>query len=318
MRLRTWKTADVPAADRFDAWSEALSSTHLDWELVGTEPDFEAKVVERTVGDLRLIGCRCDPCEGFRSPRHVNRGDGDYIGILFELSGLEIVRQGDREATLRPGDFVIWDSSKAMEFRVLEPLHKMTILVPKASMRRFLPGIDEFAGMRVDGTESLGPLVGAHLRQLSSGLGSLEDRHLRLVADTTLELVAAGVGAKQDVDPTVGADRYGRVRAHILERLSDPDLTPAAIAEANGISLRYLHKLFSSRGQSVSRWILKQRLDRCRRAIGSEGRARSVTDIALSWGFNDGSHFSRSFRNEFGASPRSVRKASQEPISPRD
>src|SRR5271170_6572282 len=140
MRLRTWKTADVPAADRFDAWSEALSSTHLDWELVGTEPDFEAKVVERTVGDLRLIGCRCDPCEGFRSPRHVNRGDGDYIGILFELSGLEIVRQGDREATLRPGDFVIWDSSKAMEFRVLEPLHKMTILVPKASMRRFLPG----------------------------------------------------------------------------------------------------------------------------------------------------------------------------------
>jgi len=117
MRLRTWKTADVPAADRFDAWSEALSSTHLDWELVGTEPDFEAKVVERTVGDLRLIGCRCDPCEGFRSPRHVNRGDGDYIGILFELSGLEIVRQGDREATLRPGDFVIWDNQATWKLR---------------------------------------------------------------------------------------------------------------------------------------------------------------------------------------------------------
>lgn len=309
--MHIWTTADLPATSRFDAWSDALSATHLDWELVGGSRDFNAEVVARNCGDLRLIGCRCDPCEGFRTSQHIDRSDGEYIGILFELAGTEIVRQGSHEATLRPGDFVIWDSLKPMEFRVLEPLRKMTIMVPKRSMRRFLPDIDNIAGMRIEGTEKLGPLVGAHLQQLSSGLQTLEDRHLRLIADTTLELVAAGVRAKQELDPARGDRVYKRVCSFIVEHLSDPDLSPATIAQSNGISLRYLHKLFSTRGRSVSRWILKQRLDHCRRDMEICGRDRSITEIALGWGFNDCSHFSRSFRAEFGASAREIQKELQ-------
>lgn len=306
--MYTWTTANLPAASRFDAWSDALSATHLDWELVGASRDFNAEVVARNCGDLRLIGCRCDPCEGFRTSRHIDQSDGEHIGILFELAGAEIVRQGGQETTLRPGDFVIWDSLKPMEFRVLEPLRKMTILVPKQSMRRFLPEIDTIAGMRIEGTEKLGPLVGAHLQQLSSGLQTLEDRHLQLIADTTLELVAAGVRAKRELDPALGDRVYRKICSFIIERLADPDLSPASIADSNGISLRYLHKLFSVRGRSVSRWILKQRLEHCRRDMELYGGDRSITEIALGWGFNDSSHFSRSFRSEFGASPRAVRK----------
>ncbi|MCJ9728672.1 AraC family transcriptional regulator [Bradyrhizobium sp. PRIMUS42] len=32
-----------------------------------------------------------------------------------------------------------------------------------------------------------------------------------------------------------------------------------------------------------------------------------MTDVALRWGFNDLSHFSRSFRRRFGMSPREYR-----------
>jgi len=231
---------------------------------------------------------------------------------LFELAGTESVRQGNQEATLRPGDFVIWDSLKPMEFRVLEPLEKMTILVPKHCMRRFLPEIDDIAGMRIEGSEKLGPFVGAHLRQLLSGLHSLEERHLRLIADTTLELVAAGVRAKQDAGPALSEHIYDKVCSFIMRQLSDPDLSPAVIAASNGISLRYLHKLFSTRGLSVSRWILRQRLEHCRRDIETSARWRSLTDIALSWGFNDSSHFSKTFRAQFGMPARMFRKNSQQ------
>lgn len=310
MKLSNWTTAGHPSAARFDVWGDALSATHLDWQLVGRMSDFRAEVTARNVGDLRLVGCTCDPCEGMRSKSQISRGIDDHIGILFELAGSEIVRQGDREATLKPGDFVIWDSSQAMEFRVLEPLQKMTILAPKSKMRRFLPAIDDIAGMRIDGTSSLGPLVGAYLRQLLEGLTTLEDEHLRMVADTTLELVAAGVGAQTKVNPDGGTELFERIRSHILQRLADPDLTPPDIARANGISLRYLHKLFSTRGLSVSRWILKQRLERCRKTLETEGPSRSITDIALGLGFNDVSHFSRSYRAEFGISPRLARARS--------
>lgn len=306
MQIETWSTAGLPTTSRFDAWSHALSATHLDWELIGHAKNFDADLTARAVGDMKLVGCRCDPCEGFRSPVQIERSGSDFVGILFELSGSELVRQGEREALLRPGDFVLWDSSRSMQFRVLEPLSKMTILVPKIVMQRFLPNLDQVAGMRVDGTESLGPLVGAHLRQLCAGLGTLEDEHLQMVIDMTMELVCAGIGARYGRGAEGRADKFSQVRRFILDHLADPDLSPTTIAASNSISLRYLHKLFAARGASVSRWILRQRLDRCRKALSSYGSDKSVTDVAFAWGFNDASHFSRTFKLEFGQTPRSV------------
>ena len=194
-----------------------------------------------------------------------------------------------------------------MEFRVLEPLHKLTILVPANMMRRFLPNVDELTGMRVSGSDSLGPLVGAYLRQLSEGILTLEDQHLQLVLDTTLELVAAGVQANYGSDPDAVREPFDRVRRFILSNLADPRLSPQYVADRNAISLRYLHKIFSKRGLSVSRWIQRQRLDQCRRELMVRDRGRSITEIAFDWGFNDPSHFSRCFRSEFGVAPRAFR-----------
>ena len=36
---------------------------------------------------------------------------------------------------------------------------------------------------------------------------------------------------------------------------------------------------------------------------------RTITDIALSWGFNNSAHFSRVFREHTGLSPRAFREA---------
>lgn len=61
----------------------------------------------------------------------------------------------------------------------------------------------------------------------------------------------------------------------------------------------------------LSRLIWKMRLDACRRDLADPRlRDRSVSDIAFSWGFNNAAHFSRSFRDEYGVSPREWREAS--------
>jgi AraC family transcriptional activator of tynA and feaB len=36
-------------------------------------------------------------------------------------------------------------------------------------------------------------------------------------------------------------------------------------------------------------------------------RGHSISDIAFGWGFNSAPHFSRSFRERYGASPREYR-----------
>ena len=52
------------------------------------------------------------------------------------------------------------------------------------------------------------------------------------------------------------------------------------------------------------------RLQDCIRELQQRGpQARPITDIALSWGFSNLSHFSRVFRGHTGLSPSEFRQA---------
>ncbi|WLA44166.1 AraC family transcriptional regulator [Bradyrhizobium elkanii] len=53
------------------------------------------------------------------------------------------------------------------------------------------------------------------------------------------------------------------------------------------------------------RWLWQQRLAGAYQAL-AERRFSHVTDVALSFGFSDVSHFSRAFKAAFGRSPHQV------------
>jgi len=64
--------------------------------------------------------------------------------------------------------------------------------------------------------------------------------------------------------------------------LAEPTLNPAEIANAVGISVRHLHRLFSCRGSTVTEWIRERRLQRCRMELCDPRSAqRNITEIAF-------------------------------------
>jgi transcriptional regulator GlxA family with amidase domain len=76
------------------------------------------------------------------------------------------------------------------------------------------------------------------------------------------------------------------------------------------VSVRQLHLLFEPTGTTFARYVLRQRLLKCRDAVaGATGTGRSVADIAFGWGFNSMATFYRTFANEFGAAPTALRAA---------
>ena len=100
------------------------------------------------------------------------------------------------------------------------------------------------------------------------------------------------------------------IQNSIENHLGDPDLSPEMIARVNYVSTSYLHKLFQKHeGMSMGAWVRAVRLQRCYRDLSDPAQTRrAITDIAGGWGFLSASHFSRAFRDEFGCSPRELRR----------
>ena len=101
-----------------------------------------------------------------------------------------------------------------------------------------------------------------------------------------------------------------RVRRFELAPLGDcpavgPD-DPLRDIEASA----YLQDLFHAEETTESDWIWKRRLEKSRRYLADPLRAYdSIAQIALACGFADFGHFSRRYKDAFGASPREDRVA---------
>jgi AraC-like DNA-binding protein len=100
-----------------------------------------------------------------------------------------------------------------------------------------------------------------------------------------------------------------QARRYIEAHLREPDLSSCSVAEALGISSRYLRMLFSGKEESVSRYILRRRLEECARQLSNAmWRGRTLTEIAFAYGFNSSAHFTRAFRAEYGMTPSEYRR----------
>ncbi|WGD31028.1 helix-turn-helix domain-containing protein [Ancylobacter sp. WKF20] len=99
-----------------------------------------------------------------------------------------------------------------------------------------------------------------------------------------------------------------RARRLIRQRLTEPALTPDAICKELGVSRSRLYRLFEPIG-GISAYVRRQRLLAARHALLNPMDVRPITRIAEHWGFPDASVFSRTFRHEFGVSPKDAREA---------
>ncbi|RXR23694.1 helix-turn-helix transcriptional regulator [Sphingobium fluviale] len=79
----------------------------------------------------------------------------------------------------------------------------------------------------------------------------------------------------------------------------------------HGISVRYLHAIFSAAGTSYSHELLNIRLERAARMLRlAPFSDLSVAEIAWRCAFFDASHLTRHFRQRFGTTPGAFRSSS--------
>ncbi|MBY8846536.1 helix-turn-helix domain-containing protein [Streptomyces sp. SP2-10] len=99
------------------------------------------------------------------------------------------------------------------------------------------------------------------------------------------------------------------IEAFIENHLADADLSPAWIAAAHHISVRYLHHLFQRDRRTVGAYVRRRRLERCRADLADPALVgRGVGQVGRRWGFRDPAVFSRAFKAAYGVTPGAYRR----------
>jgi transcriptional regulator GlxA family with amidase domain len=103
--------------------------------------------------------------------------------------------------------------------------------------------------------------------------------------------------------------KLDEVKRFIRGNLSDPELSVEAVAQANYLSVRSVHKLFAEIGETPAAWVREQRLREAKRILSDPACGLSITEIAQRCGFSSIAQFSHIFRQTTGLTPTAYRES---------
>jgi transcriptional regulator GlxA family with amidase domain len=130
----------------------------------------------------------------------------------------------------------------------------------------------------------------------STGLLPLPDRSLQIAVLLTL-----AAGPRTPAASTYKRALLRRVLEIVRERCHEPELDPATVAAALGLSRRYVHVPFAAAGTTFTRELYESRLQRAQCLLGDKrSDGFGVAEIAWNSGFTVLSHFTKRFRERFG------------------
>ncbi|WP_027417866.1 transcriptional regulator FeaR [Aneurinibacillus terranovensis] len=309
-------TEQVEEWERFAYWREMICDVFVQLDASQlSRQRFAGRIATGSLEDIQISELSADPQHVVRSKRQIAKSREDYFLVSLQTAGQSYTEQDQREARLRPGDFVLYDSTRPYVLHFEQPFQQIVFRFPRSLLLARCGQAERMTSVRIPGTQHpVSALVSTLLRTVASSYLYLDSITRVRVVESTLDLLTTSLstvtGVKLNESNSMANVHRVGARAFISAHLSDPDLTPSLVAASQGISTRYLHKLFEAEGQSVAAFIRNRRLEQCRRDLADRKQIqRTVTDIAFQWGFNDVAHFSRIFKHRFGVSPTEYRNA---------
>lgn len=314
-----WTNASIEVAtegsisQRIEFWRETILRLFADVQIAAVQKsDFFGQVRQRKCEKLRISEIHASEQAVTRCYRQArNEYEDKYFAVLM-LDGTQSVEQDGKIVTLYPGDFAIYDATRPHRLQFGQSWREIVVSIPRATLNQLVVGMERRTACPIQTGQGVGSVMRAFLEQMSSQIRHVSEEEVLQLSDTAISLIAMTLGSLQRNDlaqSRMKALTLMRVKRHLLEHLRDPELSPAGIEQAMGISSRYINKLFEAEDTSLMRYVWNLRLERCAEDLANPQCAvLRVSDIALRWGFNDMSHFSRAFRERFAMSPRAWRE----------
>jgi AraC-like DNA-binding protein len=297
-----FSTTELPAEERVALWEDHNESELIDLRCrtLGGAP-LEACMVNLDLSRISLARVQGNPHVVERTAELVRHRPSDSIAVYLTLVGEAFFYHDDAVRTVRPGQLLVCDADRPFMRGFSQGLEELAVKVPRDTFRD-LTGLATLSNPVVMDFAN-GPLEARTLARLVGRAVRTENAH-PVEEETVLQLMAQVVGGKPGNVATV---HLVTAKAFIEERLNDPNLTAARVAEGVGISERHLSRVFSSSGCSLPQYVLMRRLERARMLL-ERTPDLSVAELAARSGFGSATYFSHAFRDRFGERATDVRR----------
>lgn len=306
MEVMTHSTDRIAPPQRAAHWDRVISETYFPLHLTFREArDFSGRLVRRQLGQVSLSRLTTEALQFERRPHHLSHiREEEYLITLPRHSPVEF-RQLGREVRCDPGGFILERGDEPYRFSYDTANDLNVLKVSKRALAEKVRDPDRFCAKIVDARAGV-PALFANLMGQLQGLDLAQDHAATLLGRQLVEVLALALDDRIDQDDGVrSAVRAGHLRRAerlVRQNLSSPDLSPELVADACGISKRYLHELFSDTNKTVSQFIREERLIAARDIIATS-RGLAMAEVAYRFGFSDQAQFSRLFKGMFGMTP---------------
>jgi AraC family transcriptional activator of tynA and feaB len=306
---RHWSTGEARPGKALNYWVEAICEAFLEMKADSPAPtDFSASIAQHPFGPIDLNYADTTSQEVWRTKHAIAGSRKHTFYLLYMRAGKLRARQRGREALVQPGDCVLIDSMEPYSFSFPGANRCLSVQMPDDWVRQWIKAPESATAISFSAS--------GWGRRLAHAVGDLAEQDFDTlalprasVADELGALLSLAGGRAE----TKSAHRdilLQRLQLNIRERMHDGALDAQSIADASGISRRYLHLLFAEAGTSFGADLMSMRLERARQFLSDTRFAgESIGEIASRCGFREPSHFARRFRAAFGAAPAAFRQS---------
>lgn len=302
-----FSTDSVENKDKFNYWHDVVTKYYAPCVgITNNKDNFSATTTVQSVGLAELSQVISDGISYDRRPSDLRSTPREDIFLSIMLEGEGYFSQNDHQVKHQTGDILIYDAAKPYCFNYSNAYKSMLLKLPRPLVQAKISHIDQLGGTIVNCQSVYGKLIKSLMQETLTLASSPELNEFIL---PTLEMLTTAMQRSSDggdqATGTAHSKQLGEIKTYIHKHITDENLSIDRIATENNISVRTLSRLFAEVGETPRSWLQMQRLSFAYQALATK-KVGNVTEAALTFGYKDLSHFSRTFKKQYGFSPKDL------------
>lgn len=312
--MKAFSTLDYPEYKQLGAWQEIMSDVYYSVEIKrALNRGLRGHITQYDIANVSITRFDADEQRVFRTQSRISRDPDDSYVFVAPVRKELYFNHAGRSGFVKPGGYVLVRTSEFYELSCPDGFMNWTVKIPGEEMRRRILDVDDYCACRFDNNLPMAHFARQHIRSVAATFGNINPPNAANLSGNLIDSISLVI--KSEVDGTSGLrDSHSqyrlrrRIMEHIRQNLHDPGLSPMAVAEAIGISVSYLYKLFQSSNTTLGEYLSQQRLQVAYEMLATSAHTKlTVAEVAYSVGFRNVSHFSRVFQDRYHCSPSVVR-----------